>query len=112
MDAIADRWGVQLHADQKVTWCELATGLTPANGHSPNPRIARAEKMFELYEVAAPWGIHGSSRLRAAVRESVAVDAIADLLHWLRLHGHDAEEALDRAQMRFEAELEGVGESL
>lgn len=26
VDAVAERWGVLLLADQKVTWCELATG--------------------------------------------------------------------------------------
>ncbi|MET8163076.1 ATP-binding protein [Streptomyces sp. NPDC005329] len=31
VDAIAYRWGIQLHADQKVTWCELVTGLSAAD---------------------------------------------------------------------------------
>jgi anti-sigma regulatory factor (Ser/Thr protein kinase) len=26
VDAIADRWGVVLHAERKVTWCEIPTG--------------------------------------------------------------------------------------
>jgi hypothetical protein len=29
---------------------------------------------------------------------------IADLLHWVRAHGRDAGDILDRAQSRFEAE--------
>ncbi|MFJ2832097.1 hypothetical protein ACIPC1_31815 [Streptomyces sp. NPDC087263] len=37
--------------------------------------------------------------------EETAIGVIADLLHWLRAHGRDADEALDRAQMHFEAEF-------
>lgn len=33
VDSVTDRWGVQLRADRKVTWCELATGLTAPDGH-------------------------------------------------------------------------------
>lgn len=36
--------------------------------------------------------------------EEAAIVLITDLLHWLRVHGSDVEEALDRAQTRFEAE--------
>lgn len=36
----------------------------------------------------------------------MAVDIIADLLHWFHAHGLDADEALDRAQTHFEAESE------
>ncbi|MGX1369752.1 anti-sigma regulatory factor (Ser/Thr protein kinase) [Streptomyces canus] len=32
--AVTDRWGVQLRADQKVTWCELSTGLPSVEGAS------------------------------------------------------------------------------
>jgi anti-sigma regulatory factor (Ser/Thr protein kinase) len=110
--ATADRWGVQLLADRKVTWCEFATGLNSPNGHSSSPRIARAEKVFKLYDMAKPTCPPGASRLSAAETETAAIDAISDLLYWLRAHGHDAEEALDRAQMRFEAELGVVGDSL
>ncbi|MGW0824198.1 hypothetical protein [Streptomyces sp. NPDC002845] len=45
-----------------------------------------------------------------AIVEEAAIDMIADLLHWLRAHGCDADEALDRAQIHFEAEIaEGEG---
>ncbi|MFJ4851950.1 hypothetical protein [Streptomyces sp. NPDC088730] len=37
----------------------------------------------------------------------MATGLIADLLHWLRAHGFDVDEALDRAQLHFEAEVEG-----
>ncbi|MER5197839.1 ATP-binding protein [Streptomyces sp. NPDC002755] len=109
--AIADRWGVQLHADKKVTWCELVTGLSAADSLCVSPRLARAEKVSAVYEMAPCSSAHGSSRLGAAMAESMVVDAIADLLHWLRMHGYDADEALDRAQMRFEAAFDGVDES-
>lgn len=38
-----------------------------------------------------------------AVLEEAAIDLITDLLHWLSVHGRDVDEALDRAQTRFEA---------
>jgi hypothetical protein len=37
--------------------------------------------------------------------EEAAIHVIADLLHWFRAHGRDADQALDRAQMHFEAEV-------
>jgi hypothetical protein len=39
-----------------------------------------------------------------AVVEEAAIDVMVDVLHWLRAHGRDADEALDRAQTRFEVE--------
>lgn len=36
--------------------------------------------------------------------EEAAIDIITDLLHWLRAHGCDADELLDRAQTHFEAQ--------
>jgi anti-sigma regulatory factor (Ser/Thr protein kinase) len=87
--ATTDRWGVQLFPDRKVTWCEFATAPHTSDEHCSSRR---------------------ASRLKAATTEAAAIDAISDLLHWLRVHGHDPEEALDRAQMRFEAELGLVGD--
>ncbi|MFD7935469.1 ATP-binding protein [Streptomyces sp. NPDC059755] len=111
VDAVADRWGVQLHADQKVTWCELVTGLSAADRLCTSPRVARAEKVSAVYDMAPCLSATGSSRLQAAAAESMVVDAITDLLHWLRAHGYAADEALDRAQMRFEAEFDSVNAS-
>jgi anti-sigma regulatory factor (Ser/Thr protein kinase) len=54
VDAVAERWGVQLRPDRKVTWCELTTGLSEPNSHRPSRRIARAERVFHLYDVSAP----------------------------------------------------------
>ncbi|MFI5871947.1 ATP-binding protein [Streptomyces sp. NPDC051445] len=111
VDALADRWGVQLHADHKVTWCELVTGPNAADSYSSSPRIADGEKASDLYVAAPQRSANGASRLSAATAECVVIDAIADLLHWLRAQGHDVDNTLDRAQMRFEAEFNGVGES-
>jgi len=112
IDATADRWGVQLLTDRKVTWCELSTGLTAPNGHGGSPRVARAEEVFGLYRTAEPPRTAGSSRLNLATAEEGAIDAIADLLHWLRAHGRDADEVLDQAQMHFEAEVGTAGDSV
>lgn len=53
--AVTDRWGVQLGADRKVTWCELATGLPPVSGHDGCLRMTRVEAMIGLY------GAHGAA---------------------------------------------------
>lgn len=44
VSAVTDRWGVELRADQKVTWCELPTGLLTAEARGrdadgPSPRV-------------------------------------------------------------------------
>ncbi|MGW4200462.1 hypothetical protein [Streptomyces sp. NPDC004726] len=105
VDVAADRWGVVLDDDSKITWCELETGLTSANGHVSMPEIGRAEALLGLYgAVRWPGGTHGC-QLNLAVAEESAIDVIADVLQWLRAHGCDAEEALDRARMHCEAQL-------
>ncbi|MEW2254809.1 ATP-binding protein [Streptomyces sp. NPDC047869] len=102
--ATSDRWGVQLLPDRKVTWAEFATGLSTPNGHSRSVHVSRAERVLGFYDVRQAEGPQVLNRLSATIAETAAVEAIADLLHWLRVHGHDADEALDRAQVRFEAE--------
>ncbi|MFI7414565.1 ATP-binding protein [Streptomyces sp. NPDC049627] len=104
VSAVADRWGVQSHADRKVTWCELATGLTSPNDHVGGARVARAEAMLGLYGTAPFPQLARQSPLTTAVAEEAAIDLIGDVLHWLRAHGCDVDEALDRAQMHFEVE--------
>ncbi|ORT61956.1 ATP-binding protein [Streptomyces sp. CB03238] len=104
VDAVADRWGVQLRADRKVTWCEIATGLTAPDGHIGGPRVTRAETMLALYGAARLPPAATPSLLSVTVAEEAAIDVIADLLHWLQAHGCDPDEALDRAQTHFEAE--------
>lgn len=107
IDAITDRWGVQLHAEKKVIWCELATELPAADGHSGGLRVSRAEALLTMYgsdRVLLPRPAR-SGGLSVAVAEEAAIDMIADVLHWLRAHGCDPDEALDRAQTHFEAEI-------
>ncbi|TPQ18423.1 ATP-binding protein [Streptomyces sporangiiformans] len=106
IDALADRWGVQLLADRKVTWCELETGLATADGHSGGARVTRAEAVLGLYQAARLPCTTAPNPLSVAIAEEAAIDVIADLLHWLHAHGLDVDEAIDRAQMHFEAEVE------
>ncbi|MET8285540.1 ATP-binding protein [Streptomyces sp. NPDC005132] len=104
--AIADRWGVQLHADRKVTWCELATSLLSPSGHTGGAGVVRAGALLSAYGStrAARYASLSTPTLAAAMAAETAVDAITDLLHWLQAHGRDVDEALERAQTHFEAE--------
>ncbi|MGW0368687.1 ATP-binding protein [Streptomyces coeruleorubidus] len=105
VDAVADRWGVLLRPDRKVTWCELVTKLTAPDGHVEAPSVMRAEALLSLYAAATPLPCKtGVGRLASAVAEETVIAAITDFLHWLQAHGRDADDMLDRAQMRFEAE--------
>ncbi|MFK4104514.1 ATP-binding protein [Streptomyces sp. NPDC019531] len=105
VSAVADRWGVQLQADRKVTWCELSTGLPSAQGHSGGARVNRMEALLSSYG-CEPERLWPAGAAAVAVVEEAAIDVIVDVLHWLRVHGRDSGEALDRAQIRFEAEVE------
>jgi anti-sigma regulatory factor (Ser/Thr protein kinase) len=103
--AVADRWGVLLRADRKVTWCELNTKLTSPDGHVAAPSVIRAEALLRHYAAAVqPQHRTRAGRLASVVGEEMVIAAISDFLHWLQAHGHDADDMLDRAQMRFEAE--------
>ncbi|WP_316776023.1 ATP-binding protein [Streptomyces sasae] len=112
VDAVTDhRWGVIIRGDTKVVWCELAVE-TAACGPTNGPRVTRAEAILELY---GSWRLpHGgvvvgiASPLSMAATEEVAIEVMADVLHWLRARGHDPDDVLDRAQMHFEAEIGGV----
>ncbi|KAF3465624.1 ATP-binding protein [Streptomyces sp. Tu 3180] len=112
VDALTDRWGVQLHEARKVTWCELATGLTPPAGHPEDPSVTRAEALLDVYATLRPptcsYG-PGPGRVSRAVAEESVIDVITDFLHWLQAHGCDADEVLDRAQSRCEAALSESG---
>ncbi|MER7343820.1 ATP-binding protein [Streptomyces aurantiacus] len=109
IDAFTDhRWGVILCGDSKVVWCELATDLVVPDGHSDSPQMERAEQCISLYGSVPPARMSGQGRLPVAQAEEAAIDLIADLLHWLRVHGCDPDDALDRAQMHFEAEAGAV----
>ncbi len=102
--AVTDRWGVQLSADRKVTWCEIATGLPPVNHHDGCLRTTRTETVIGLYGVRGTRPGPRFGRLGVTEGEEAAISVITDLLHWLRAHGRDADDVLDRAQVRFEAE--------
>jgi anti-sigma regulatory factor (Ser/Thr protein kinase) len=107
VDALADRWGVQLRHGRKVTWCELETGLTSPTGHVEGSGVTRAEAFLVLYAAAKRSHSSSPGGLSTVVAEETVIDVITDFLHWLRAHGCDADEVLDRAQMHFEAELAG-----
>ncbi|MEV7197708.1 ATP-binding protein [Streptomyces sp. NPDC093510] len=105
LDAVADRWGVVLRGDSKVTWCELSTQLRSPTDHAGGLRVDRAEALIGLYgEKSLPRADVSPYAGGIAVAEEAAIDVIADLLHWLRAHGCDPDVALGRAQAHFEAE--------
>ncbi|MFG2236960.1 ATP-binding protein [Streptomyces sp. NPDC048734] len=110
VDAVAARWGVELGPDRKVTWCELATGLTSPDGHVEDPGVRRAETLLELSTDAGPPCLPGTGRLGRTMAEESVISLITDLLHWLRAHGCDVENALDRAQTRYDAEMGVAGD--
>jgi hypothetical protein len=112
VDAVAERWGVELGADRKVTWCELATGLASPDAHVEGPGVRRAEALLELYADAELSSRPAAGRLGRAVAEESVITVITDFLHWLRAHGCDVEGALDRAQIRYDADLETLGNGL
>jgi anti-sigma regulatory factor (Ser/Thr protein kinase) len=107
VDAVADRWGVQLGPDRKTMWCELATSLTTSNGHVECRRVLRAEAVLGSYAVVEESLRPGPGRPGRAVAEESVITVITDFLYWLRAHGCDVDEALDRAQTRYDAELGG-----
>ncbi|MFD5596150.1 ATP-binding protein [Streptomyces griseorubiginosus] len=107
--AVSDRWGVQLRADRKVTWCELSTGVPSVEGSTGEARANRVEAL--LNERARERPRSAGTAAADGVGET-AVDVIVPVLHWLRGLGRDPDEALDRAQARFatdvgEAEVPG-----
>jgi hypothetical protein len=108
VDALADRWGVELRADRKVTWCELDTGLPSICVHTVRPPTAGIGELLNCYtamKVSSPSGAK-TEPLALTAAEEAAIDIIADLLRWMQAHGRDADDVLDRAQTHFEAEAE------
>ncbi|MFF3056361.1 ATP-binding protein [Streptomyces sp. NPDC057909] len=105
VDGVADRWGVILRGDSKVTWCELATGLRSSNDHVGGPQVAKAEVLLGLCGLGVISTDVDRGRLSPTMGRELAIGLIADLLHWLRAHGCDPDEALDRAQSHFESEV-------
>ncbi|MER5972139.1 ATP-binding protein [Streptomyces sp. NPDC002055] len=105
VDAVAVRWGVAPTASGKTTWCEIAAGSGPEGEQVGRRSVIKAEALLTLYGRDLPPLASGATPLRLVAAEEAAVDLIADLLHWLRAHGCDPEQTLDRAQMHFEADL-------
>ncbi|MGV9696369.1 ATP-binding protein [Streptomyces sp. NPDC003470] len=103
--AITDRWGVQLGADRKVTWCEIDTGMPPVSGHDGCLRMTRVEAVIGLYGGPGSRSGPRPGKLGVTEGEEAAISMITDLLHWLSAHGRDADDVLDRAQVRFETEV-------
>ncbi|MFF9321091.1 ATP-binding protein [Streptomyces sp. NPDC014735] len=103
VDGFADCWGVILRGDSKVTWCELATGLRTPTDHVGGPQVAKAEALLGLFGMTALSVDSPRERLSLAAGEEMAIDLIVDLLHWFRAHGYDPDDALERAQVHFEA---------
>ncbi|MFI1506695.1 ATP-binding protein [Streptomyces sp. NPDC020597] len=106
IDAMAVRWGVEPHADRKVTWCELETAPSLSPSAHDDPHTRRTERLLAVSggEGTPDAASVGSRRLSLARAEEAAIDVIADLLHWLHTHGRDADDFLDRVQTHFEAE--------
>ncbi|HCA86800.1 MAG TPA: ATP-binding protein [Streptomyces sp.] len=105
VDMLAERWGVDLVAHGKSTWCEIASGLVSSGGHVRNPRVTKAELALTFYRPEMSAASGGRPVAGRVVAEESAITLIADILHWGRAHGRDADDILDRAQMRFEGEL-------
>ncbi|MGA5440639.1 ATP-binding protein [Streptomyces griseoincarnatus] len=109
VEALADRWGVQLQEGLKVTWCELATGLAPSAGHPVDPSVTRAEALLGMYATLGPPTCRYDSGLGSVGRtaEESVIDVVTDFLRWLDAHGCDADDVLDRAQSRYDATSSG-----
>ena len=110
VDGIADRWGVLLRGTSKVTWCELATGLRTSRDHIEGPQVDKAEALLGLCGLGAQSRLSRPGSVSVTEAGEVAIDLIADLLHWLNAHGIDPDLALDRAQSYFEDELREIVE--
>lgn len=101
LSAMSLEWGTLLTASGKAVWCEIS--LAPAR-HCM--RVQRAAALLDEYRRVV--GASSSTVPTRAVLEESATDAITDLLHWLAAQGGDPDEALDRAQIRYEAEAEAA----
>ncbi|MFD5267670.1 ATP-binding protein [Streptomyces sp. NPDC058335] len=100
--SLAVDWGTVITAAGKAVWCEIATSLGSAC-----QRLERAAAALENYQgvsgITAP-----QARGHSGGQAESAVALIADLLHWTAARGHDPDDILDRAQMHYEAEVDGA----
>lgn len=109
VEGMAARWGVIVRGVSKTTWCELATGLKSADGHSADEQVARAEALLGLCGMGERREPSQLGRMSVKEAAETATGLITELLLWLRAHGYDPDEALDRAQLLFEVESEAEG---
>ncbi|MFI6682617.1 ATP-binding protein [Streptomyces sp. NPDC050485] len=105
VEAVADRWGVILRADAKVTWCELATGLRSADDHVNDPQVARAESLLGLYCLNGGPESKAANAASLSSAEEATIEVIVDLLRWLRVHGRDSDAVMECVWGRFGATL-------
>ncbi|MET9778512.1 ATP-binding protein [Streptomyces sp. NPDC006367] len=96
--ALSVDWGAALTAVGKSVWCEIA--LRPERVCRRMERAVGALEGYREGEGVAPEG-----KWREVAFEESAIELIADILHWTAARGHDPEDFLDRAQMRYEAEV-------
>ena len=102
---LAERRGVLTDAGRETRWCEIATDLTTAHGHSGGARVTRAETMIAFCgAVPLPCAVN-ASRLAVARAKDAVIDVMVDLMRWADAHGYDADDVLDAAQARFETGL-------
>jgi hypothetical protein len=99
LSELAVDWGTVLTAAGKAVWCEISIGSGLVC-----QRLERAVAALEWYQGSAG-GIALRGRGQKAALEQSAVELIADLLHWTAVRGHDPDDMLDRAQMRYEADV-------
>lgn len=100
IDALADRWGVDLTPERKATWCELGVGAIPAG--RPSDHVGQPAACCD--DLPRRQRMSAESRVRAALEEERAISVVVDLLVRLRSHGWEPDELLDQAQARFEAD--------
>ncbi|MBT2449366.1 ATP-binding protein [Streptomyces sp. ISL-43] len=103
LDATADRWGIIPTPSGKTTWAEVATISKPQAGYEVSGHIAWIEPVIRQYRQVAEPCTSGSVLSRVMTGDA-GTHLIADVLHWLHVRGFDADETLDHAQSRFEAE--------
>ncbi|MBP5939383.1 ATP-binding protein [Streptomyces acidiscabies] len=92
LGALAADWGTALTAVGKAVWCEIAV-----ERGSECRRIARAVAAVKGYQESC------GGRL-SSTQEASAIELIVDLLHWTSALGHDPDDFLDRAQVRYEVD--------
>ncbi|SFF51380.1 Anti-sigma regulatory factor (Ser/Thr protein kinase) [Actinacidiphila alni] len=103
VSGVSTGWSAFPTPTGKTVSCEFARS-TDQRRH--NPYAVRGAEAVERYVLRRTTPDTASSAALHAA-DSLTVDLIADLLHWLAANGRDPDTVLDHAQMRFEAETQG-----